>query len=442
MSSSGAPTTSAAAPVRIAHKFCPWNALLICFKDEFCQRENSPMTTQASARADLDYDLNDGFCSESETSLQDTRKQHQFGEVPSPVANLASRLSQRLPSFSRKLKDRSPTTSVNRQGIRSAPISRTPSFRMPSLTKSLATHLETRGPYTPPDTPVDAVHDDQLPEPAPPVDIALPTRMEDPIDRQALASTPLLPPTMMDRRGSDAESMQSPLQSPTIADSATFSFIASPSSTPAMQSAQTPPLSSKPSNSSIGMVRSSQLLPSADIPSVALSNAEDKWAAKLGHANFDIFPEPYLPESHDTSSFKRLTEDWESARKQYMKHAVYTSDNYGPTSQTYKHTEQKWAAIDAQWKRNHEIVASRAAANGESAVFQPLAEPAALAKIPSIDGPESEGKFPTLENAQIVGPMVQYAKVHRQRPRRSTIMKFFSDLRLTSPPSRPRSSSR
>jgi len=345
------------------------------------------------------------------------------------MTSFASRIGHRLPSLSRRLKEKSSTPAVSPQSIRSAPASRTASLRMPSLTKSLSTHLESHELATPPQTPEDVFLEETISAPAlsAGLGIRIP-KVEDPIDRQALASTPLLPPTVLDRRGSDGDSIQSPLQSPAVVGSGFFSFPGSPTHTPILRGMTTPPLSTKASTASFISPRSTQSLPLSEIPPIGIDVADDKWAAILGHANFSIFPQPYLPSVADAGSCKRLTDDWECARRQYMGHAAHTSEHYGPTSQTYKFTEQKWADIDAQWKKFHERTISQAAANGEAphTLAQPLAEPATLVKMPTIDGPESQGKFPTLDESEIVGPMVQYASKIQQRPsKKSIFLKIF-----------------
>lgn len=303
---------------------------------------------------------------------------------------------------------------------------------MPSLTKSLMTQLETYNIMTPPQTPVCAVPDEELAlRPTAPLEIAAPV-IEEPIDRQALASTPLLPPSMMERRDSDSDSVKSPLQSPTVAGARnTFSFVASPETTPNLHPVTlTPPLSSKPSTASFGMAKSGASVSSLDIPPIAIYDSDDKWADVLGHANFTVYPEPYMPEVFDKSTCKQLLADWESARRQYMAQAVRTREHYGPTSQVFKLTEQKWTEIDAQWRKFHDGAVQRATAKGEAPIRQTLAEPAPLTKIPSFDGPGNSGKFPRLDESDIVGPMVQYAKVQQRPSKRSTFIKFFGDLRL------------
>ena len=382
----------------------------------------------AVGRPSLDYDLTDRFYSETDLSLRVSRKRRGSGDSASPVAHLASRVANRFPSFSRRLTERRQSIVINTQGIRSAPISRAPSFRLPSLTKSLVSHLESHDLVSPPQTPAESVCEDLLSLPTSPLDLSH-GRVEDPIDRKALASTPLLPPLITKRRDSDPESIKSPLQSPTVADP----FTTTPSSedTPTLYPMPTPPLSSRPSATSFSLDRSVQTHSATDIPSMAPEITKDKWTAKLGHANFGIFPEPYLPTICSSRACMRLTDDWECARRQYLNHAAHISEHYGPTSQTFKFTEMKWAEIDAKWKRNHESAIALATANGECPVDQPLAESAPLVKMPSIHGPEAMGKFPSVENAEIVGPMVQYAKIRPRQSKRSTIMRFFSDIGIS-----------
>jgi hypothetical protein len=50
--------------------------------------------------------------------------------------------------------------------------------------------------------------------------------------------------------------------------------------------------------------------------------------------------------------------DWDMARN-YMKH-VRTGEHYGVTSKIYKLTEEKWADVDMQWKKNSELLIAKA----------------------------------------------------------------------------------
>lgn len=93
------------------------------------------------------------------------------------------------------------------------------------------------------------------------------------------------------------------------------------------------------------------------------------------------------------------------------------------------------------WRRRHEIAVEQAKKvekpRGESPHevrlperdYQPLAEHAPLAKLPSLNDPNNVGKFPKLDEADIVGPMVQYAQITTQASRRTAFLKFFRGLR-------------
>lgn len=160
---------------------------------------------------------------------------------------------------------------------------------------------------------------------------------------------------------------------------------------------------------------------------MSISGEADYWAIKLGHANFHIKPEPYLPDVSNMQTCKRLLDDWESARVEYMRVTSRVSEHYGPTSQTYKLTEQKWAEIDDQWRSNLEQANAEAEANGEVTTFQTLAETQPLSKMPSLNDPQRPSKFPAVAEADIVGPMVQYAKVQRRPAKKPTLLKLFTD---------------
>lgn len=352
--------------------------------------------------------------------------------------SLTSRLSRRWPSISKRWRDPKPTTSVSNTTVRSAPASRTSSVRLPSMRQSLAAHFEPAHPATPPSTPVESQTGENelsrprgLSRPQKPMKVMIPAPTEDPIDRQELASTPLLPPMMAEHlsRSMEELQMQSPLQSPKVAEpGVTSSLMGTPTMTPTQGGMPTPPLSSKPSVSSFQVARSALALhPSSEIPPMAISEETDEWAIKLGHANFHIQPEPYLPEDCDLQACKRLLDDWEAARMEYMRQAARISEHYGPTSQTYKFTEQKWAEIDSQWRSYHEKANAEAGASTDDTYYQPLAETQPLSKMPSLNDPQQPSKFLNIEEADIVGPMVKYAKIQRRPSRRPAFLKLFTD---------------
>jgi hypothetical protein len=152
---------------------------------------------------------------------------------------------------------------------------------------------------------------------------------------------------------------------------------------------------------------------------------------KLGHANFTISPEPYIPDFCDTASCKQLFADWELARRNFTKHQVRTGEYFGSTSKTYLLTEKKWAEIDALWKKFNDLAISRAAEIGQEPPSSSPAEPAPLTMIPSLHDPKSEGKFPKLGDEDIVGPMVQIASQIQYRPsRKRAFFKLLNDIRF------------
>jgi hypothetical protein len=263
------------------------------------------------------------------------------------------------------------------------------------------------------------------------MDICIPEIQEDLIERQELATTPLLPPMKAGYFTDSQEAMQSPLTSPTVASpSAVPSMSNTPVSSPIAYGCPTPPLSAKASTASLNMRSSHVLQPASEIPPLTIAEETDHWAIKLGHANFNIYPEPYLPDVCDAQHCRQLRDDWEAARVEYMRQAARVSEHYGVTSHIYKLTEQKWAEIDGVWRANHELANAEAQASGEETVFQPLAETRALKKMPSLQDPERPSKFPLIEEADIVGPMVQYAKIqHRRQPsKKSSFLKIFTDF--------------
>jgi hypothetical protein len=165
---------------------------------------------------------------------------------------------------------------------------------------------------------------------------------------------------------------------------------------------------------------------------MAISEESDQWADKLGHANFHIRPEPYLPEVSTLLTSKRLLEDWATARAEFTRQARHIEEHYGPTSNIYMLAQQKWSEIDALWRKHDERVRAEAEANGEAGAYQrTLAETNLSAyEMPVLSDPD---KFPKTD--EIVGPMVKYDLVESLKglPRRSssakkpTLLKLFTD---------------
>jgi hypothetical protein len=272
---------------------------------------------------------------------------------------------------------------------------------------------------------------------------------------RAQATTPLLPPLMIPESASTtkkASPVQSPLQSPTVAESCeTFSIVNSPLidragtvtapavHAPLASGMPTPPLSSKPS---VGSLRrpsnvTAHLVPADEIPQMRLADPSDIWSQKLGHANFDIHPEPYLPPTFSATSREQFHSDWALARCNFTKQLVRTGEHFGTTSMTYLLTEEKWSEIDATWRAHNEAMLSEMAATaGEHEVLEERAAAAAgtLVEIPELDVRGAEGKFPKLGDEVIVGPMVQIAsRLQRKRSasRKARVLKWVKDVKMS-----------
>lgn len=351
----------------------------------------------------------------------------------SPFNGIAARIGAIKPSFSRKWKARKASPTITMPGpSREASLSRANSTRAPSFASASA-EVNRAHPSPLPPTPTRSAPDESFEDAKSSfVDTDFANSYfdeEDPQD-QAKPTTPLLPPLMTAIPDHIKDiPYQSPLQSPAVAEPEPepASACNSPQATPIITCLPSPPLSSRPSIASFrGRQRSgsqraglgitqSPLIPSAEIPPNPLEPVEtlDHWSNLLGHANFTIQPVPWVPTAPITAaSCKSLRADWDAARFAYAKHLSRTGEHYGPTSKTYRLTEEKWAEIDAEWMRN--IDTAVAAVVPPSPIFSPalseLEEKVTkvevkphppLMKMPSL----SDGKFPRLGDEGIVGPM-------------------------------------
>ena len=203
--------------------------------------------------------------------------------------------------------------------------------------------------------------------------------------------------------------------------------------TPRLSAIATPQLSAK---NSISVIRPSPVL--SQEPGPQLDNLEasllsipddDEWSDRLGHANFVIRPEPYLPHWFSSETCAVLLADWDKARSEYSRHLARTGKHFGQSSKTYRLTEEKWAEIDGLWKRNYDEARSKTSLSEGTPPDSPN-EPAPVFKIPSLDQ-----KFPELREYDIVGPMERAAtperaitQVRRTESRKTGFMKFFGGL--------------
>ncbi|KAF1810277.1 hypothetical protein P152DRAFT_106515 [Eremomyces bilateralis CBS 781.70] len=375
-----------------------------------------------------EFDFADGFFNEDFDSISPycSKKDRSSNTQLELVVN---RLGTR---FSRRRRN----TARNSQGPFT--LSAAPSTRSSSLTSSVKSGFE-QGDFFP---NLDPQSIEPHPDPSDgeqrrtkvPKEIIIPDRsIVEPIDRELLASTPLLPP-LLNTNDQVNDDVPSPLQSPTVADpNSPMSMVLGPSvellPLPAVSADVTctssPALSTRPSLTSIKQT-------SSQPSSFLISHPRDAWSTRLGHANFTIDPEPYVPDDLTPPTYRQFLRDWSIARGNYTRHQVRTADHFGPTSKVFKLTEKKWAELDAEWRQNWRTVrkgvAKNSLASSSSSEIDTAAEkhvmwlvddeevdePDALdvtapapMPMPNVSAEEAEGKFPRRGDEDIVGPMVR-----------------------------------
>jgi hypothetical protein len=410
--------------------------------DHRCTHRDSFMvqsTVQLSSKPDFDYDLTDEFFSDGEVGLSPRCKKRRAGES---ITSLASRIGTRFPSFSRKWRVRrgAGNASIESDSQRERATSRAASSRSSSLNNSIRQGFEkSYEPQLPP-TPAKSIFDEDEETPSPDsIDVERANRYSGERE-EGFVTTPLLPPLMVEASANTKHiSIQSPLQSPSVAESAEHSIVNSSidiTATPQVPGMPSPPLSTRPSISSFHRAqlnRPGHLVPSSEIPPIVIADADDEWSNKLGHANFTIQPEPYLPDVFDVEACRQMRANWDLAICNYTKHLVRTGEHYGVTSKTYKMTEEKWSQTDAIWKKNNDLTIQNTV-DSDGDAFSTLkhnafGEPSSsniMTKIPSLNDPTSGGKFPQLGDEDIVGPMVQAtSQLQRSPTKKAKLMKFF-----------------
>ncbi|KAJ5550636.1 hypothetical protein N7461_005334 [Penicillium sp. DV-2018c] len=249
------------------------------------------------------------------------------------------------------------------------------------------------------------------------------------------ATTPLLPPFMGDDPTSVAASrVQSPLQSPSVADVSeqphcNYNVTSDPRFMGVLPS---PPLSSKPSVASFNRPRASTVRTvSGEVTPLVLSGPNDEWANKLGHANFNIMPEPYVPVVCDIGNLQQVRADWDLARCNFAKHLVRTGEHYGVTSNIYKLTIEKWESINRQWATQHEAMLDQLNAVDGVALTLRQSNVNRCREV-CIPGLHNNEKFPEMGDEDIVGPMSVAPATELSGPRRGekkrSFFRFFQDL--------------
>ncbi len=179
----------------------------------------------------------------------------------------------------------------------------------------------------------------------------------------------------------------------------------------------TPPLSSKPSFTSLRRGTISSTFSDAPSPLPCFFDHQDSWSDRLGHANFTIEPRPCVLETADLAALQALRADWNLARTNYAKHLVRTGEHYGSTSKTYALTEAKWAEIELEWQRteDHLVDCLGRQWKGDPLAVSQLRRAPEEKLSPSIPRMLSDdGKFPELGDVEIIGPMVRDAAMVRE----------------------------
>lgn len=350
----------------------------------------------------------------------------------SPFHDLTSRVGSRMPSMSRRWKSRKASPTISMPDISREPpsLSRANSSRAPSFASATKELSKGQGCQLPP-TPTRSAFEDSFEAPSlSPIDVQKANRFqEEDSEDQAKPTTPLLPP-LMTQIPDDIKEVpyQSPLQSPAIADPEFSSALNSPLSTPQVGGLPSPPLSTRPSVASFQRQHVySNVVPTSEIPSTLIADhPSDCWRRDLGHANFKITPEPYVPPRPTLGAYKELLADYQSARNNYASHLKHTGEHYGAHSKIYHHTQEKWAEVEATWKRHTDACVANISETRQPVMSQSDTIPLS-AKIPPLNGPKSEGKFPTLGDEGIVGPMEVVASplLQQQEQRRKRKLGFF-----------------
>lgn len=363
-------------------------------RDTDLVQSTSNFYTQGRA---ADYDI--GFFSDGDFSfsLRSSKRRREGSE--SAFTGLSYRIGSRFPSLTR-WKSSKPSSiissPVSDQGFDYRPVfSRAASSRSSSV--SAPSRNQTDRSNEPPLPLTPALSRFGSSDSFMPLDGALDTKKANEIlsaieYERKQAVTPLLPPMMASASAEHISTQPSPLESPSIASPVTLMGEEIYST-----GILSPPLSARPSSSSLRLVPGSVELPQLPAP--------DAWSDVLGHANYTIMPKPYKPGTSDLDALRLFRADWETARVNYTKHLARTGEHYGQTSKTYALTEAKWAETQRTWRSFHDEVAQAVVASGEAIVCEKF-DGDVLTTVPKMD---AEGKFPDRGDEDIVGPMVREA---------------------------------
>ncbi|KAJ5894349.1 hypothetical protein N7495_006040 [Penicillium taxi] len=337
-----------------------------------------------------------------------------------------SRISSHISTISTRWKKRGSAGSPERETFQDILRSRANSAASSAFASSTVASSITRIDSIPP-SPVRTIFEERMSSSGTlPIDITRANSLSQD-DDQPKATTPLLPPFMGDESPRVmASRVQSPLQSPSVADISDSGCDVDPAQRfAAIVGIPSPPLSSKPSLVSMSRARANTIRTvSGDVTPFVLSDPNDEWANKLGHANFTIQPEPYVPATCDIESFQQLRSDWNIARCNFAKHLVRTGEHYGVTSKIYKLTGEKWESISREWSMLHTAMLSELGSVGVALTLtHSNTLPCEQLRIPGL---HDNAKFPEMGDEDIVGPMTVAPATETMKKR--NFFKFFQDL--------------
>ncbi|KAL9621059.1 MAG: hypothetical protein Q9160_004444 [Pyrenula sp. 1 TL-2023] len=413
-----------------------------CYHFDDFDRAGAARTPSGSSLVDTSYAFNDLGVdyADAHSPLRLPFKKARAGD--SPISRSASYVGNRLPTLSKRWKTRTgagPKLSIETSQSR-------PSFsRSNSRSNSAGSNVvspalsASRREYTLPPSPATTLFEEPIPEAQiEPINIELPKHQPEE-EEPGRATTPLLPPLLLDLSTRQDVPVQSPLQSPSVAETPVLGT-PSPACTPQLPSLPSPPLSTKPSLASMRQrSRAPTLLSAAEIPPFQISTASnDIWSQKLGHSDYHIFPAPYEVEVASLETYTSFRVDWDTARCKYVRHLARTGEHYGTNSKIYKLTEEKWSQTNQQWQEYNKHVYNRL--DRKAAMFlessHSKSEPTATVTLLPIDDPSSRGKFPNMGDEDIVGPMAVAPALHSPTetasPTRSaqkrTFLKFLYDF--------------
>ena len=297
----------------------------------------------APSEFETDYDF--GFLSDTDLSATHERRHMRLGSAEAALSGITSRIGSRFPGIGRWKGSRKNSVAARSVSDLSADSGGFASIAPSSRSSSISSPMRPNFPHAS-DATISASPRYSFWESTD--SVVLPANDTEVAGRGAelnrrLATTPLLPPLLTDSKPSAGPlSPGFPFPHPVPEHNAT-------------RHATTPSLTTKPSTASFRPFPTSPELP---IPFPNMLN-DDSWSDRLGHANFTILPTPYTPEEATPEALARLRSDWDLARVNYTKHLYRTGENYGETSKIFGLTQDKWAEVEGEWRREHDEAVGR-----------------------------------------------------------------------------------